>query len=97
MIQLDILPTALAAAGVDVADDAQTRRRQLLPYFERQSGEHPHDALYWRFGPQMAIRQGDWKLVRYDPGGRRQEGRRDRRQALQPEGRHRRNAELDRR
>jgi arylsulfatase A-like enzyme len=29
--------------------------------------EAPHDALYWRFGQQMAIRQGDWKLVRYDP------------------------------
>ena len=27
----------------------------------------PHDTLYWRFGEQMAIRQGDWKLVRYDP------------------------------
>ncbi len=23
-----------------------------------------HDALYWRFGPQMAIRMGDWKLVK---------------------------------
>ena len=23
--------------------------------------------MYWRFGEQMAIRQGDWKLVRYDP------------------------------
>lgn len=23
-------------------------------------------ALFWRFGPQMAIRKGDWKLVRYD-------------------------------
>ena len=22
--------------------------------------------LLWRFGPQMAIRSGDWKLVRYD-------------------------------
>lgn len=27
---------------------------------------NPHDALYWRFSKQMAIRQGDWKLVRYD-------------------------------
>jgi arylsulfatase A-like enzyme len=26
----------------------------------------PHKALYWRFGQQMAIRQGDFKLVRYD-------------------------------
>lgn len=24
----------------------------------------PHEALYWRFGPQMAIRMGDWKLVK---------------------------------
>jgi arylsulfatase A-like enzyme len=22
--------------------------------------------LYWRLGPQMAIRHGDWKLVTYD-------------------------------
>ena len=25
----------------------------------------PHDALYWRLGQQMAIRKGDWKLVKY--------------------------------
>ena len=29
--------------------------------------EPPHAALYWRFGAQMAIRKGDWKLVKYDP------------------------------
>src|SRR5207247_10702599 len=23
----------------------------------------PHDALYWRFGPQKAIRKGNWTLV----------------------------------
>ena len=23
--------------------------------------------MYWRFGKQMAIRPGNWKLVRYDP------------------------------
>src|SRR5207237_1565036 len=27
----------------------------------------PHSTRYWRFGEQMAIHQGDWKLVRYDP------------------------------
>jgi arylsulfatase A-like enzyme len=25
----------------------------------------PHDTLFWRFGEQMAIRRGDWKLVRW--------------------------------
>ena len=23
----------------------------------------PHDMLYWRFGPQKAVRKGDWVLV----------------------------------
>ncbi len=23
----------------------------------------PHEALYWRFGPQKAVRKGKWKLV----------------------------------
>ena len=27
----------------------------------------PHEFLYWRFGPEWAIRQGDWELVQgYD-------------------------------
>src|SRR5207244_2805232 len=36
----------------------------LLPYFEGKSTGAPHEFLYWRFGKQMAIRGGDWKLVR---------------------------------
>jgi arylsulfatase A-like enzyme len=28
-------------------------------------GDARHDALYWRFGNQSAIRKGDWKLVRF--------------------------------
>ncbi|MBL9083190.1 MAG: sulfatase, partial [Planctomycetales bacterium] len=35
-----------------------------LPYLSGENKEAPHKALYWRFGTQMAIRQGDWKLVR---------------------------------
>ena len=38
----------------------------LLPFLEGAKTGAPHDALYWRFGQQMAIRAGDWKLVRYD-------------------------------
>lgn len=66
VIQLDILPTALAAAGIKAKDAAKLDGVDLLPYFTGQLKEQPHDTLYWRFGPQMAIRRGDWKLVRYD-------------------------------
>jgi arylsulfatase A-like enzyme len=67
VIQLDILPTALAAADVKVPSDAHLDGVDLLPYLSDKSNDKPHSALYWRFGDQMAIRQGDWKLVRYDP------------------------------
>ena len=74
VIQLDILPTALAAAGVEVPEDAKIDGVNLLPYLNGDEGK-PHDAMYWRFGQQMAIRQGDWKLVRYDPVVDGQRGR----------------------
>jgi arylsulfatase A-like enzyme len=67
VIQLDILPTALAAANVKVPPDAKLDGVDLLPYLNNKKTEEPHSTLYWRFGDQMAIRQGDWKLVRYDP------------------------------
>jgi arylsulfatase A-like enzyme len=34
-----------------------------LPFLTGQEKAGPHDALYWRFGEQWAVRQGDWKLV----------------------------------
>jgi arylsulfatase A-like enzyme len=37
-----------------------------MPFLTREKLGVPHDALYWRFGEQMAIRHGDFKLVRYD-------------------------------
>ena len=66
VIQLDLLPTALVAAGVDLPSDANIEGVDLLTYFGGEQSAAPHDALYWRFGQQMAVRQGDWKLVRYD-------------------------------
>ncbi len=66
VIQLDILPTVLAAAGVDSTSEKPLDGVNLLPYLNGENAAAPHDALYWRFGEQMAIRRGDWKLVRYD-------------------------------
>jgi arylsulfatase A-like enzyme len=68
VIQLDILPTALAAAGVEVKPEWKIDGVNLLPYANGENKAAPHDALYWRFGAQIAIRKGDWKLVKA-PGG----------------------------
>jgi len=67
VIQLDILPTALAAADVKLPADSQLDGVNLLPYLNDKNKHKPHSTLYWRFGDQMAIRHDDWKLVRYDP------------------------------
>ncbi len=63
IIQLDILPTALAAAGVEANSDWKLDGVNLLPYLTGKQSERPHETLYWRFGDQWAVRHGDWKLV----------------------------------
>jgi arylsulfatase A-like enzyme len=62
VISLDILPTALAAAGVAVPDSAGLDGVNLLPYLSGGASGPPHQRLFWRYGPQGALRQGDWKL-----------------------------------
>jgi arylsulfatase A-like enzyme len=64
VICLDFLPTALAAAGADVRPDWKLDGVNLLPYLRGEKADAPHDALFWRFGGQMAVRVGDWKLVK---------------------------------
>ena len=77
-IQLDLTATALAVAGVQIDRDPTLEGVNLLPFLTGEKTGTPHDALYWRFGQQTAIRLGDYKLVRYDSnadtltGGRNQ-------------------------
>lgn len=71
VIQLDILPTALAAVGVDVKPEWKLDGVNLLPYIMGEKKGMPHEELYWRFGGQFAIRKGDWKLVKAPNGGLR--------------------------
>jgi arylsulfatase A-like enzyme len=67
VIQLDILATAVSAAGGQVAKEWKIDGVNLLPYLDGKNTGRPHETLFWRFGPQWAVRQGDWKLVQaYD-------------------------------
>ena len=68
VIQLDIAPTALAAAGV--SSDAKFDGVNLLPHLQDEKKSPPHERLYWRFGQQMAIRQGNYKLVQGPMGAK---------------------------
>jgi arylsulfatase A-like enzyme len=66
VIQLDVHSTALAAAGITDVSAGSLDGVNLLPYLNGEIEDAPHDALFWRFGEQLAIRKGNWKLVRYD-------------------------------
>jgi hypothetical protein len=37
----------------------------LLPLLTGQTKDRPHQTLYWRFQPQWAIRDGDYKLLQF--------------------------------
>lgn len=58
---LDVVPTACTLAGAKL--DETLEGANLIPYLTGEKNAPSHEALYWRFGPQKAIRQGPWKLV----------------------------------
>ncbi len=60
---LDIFPTALAAAGVEDLDPYRLDGVNLLPYLSGEKQGAPHDYLFWRSGPNAAVRNGPWKLL----------------------------------
>lgn len=66
VISLDILPTAIAAAGGTLQHTVDGKN--LLPYLLGQTAGEPHDKLYWRRGSNWAVRNSDWKLVRQGSG-----------------------------
>lgn len=69
---LDILPTAVAAAGGKILPGWKLDGVNLLPHLSGQEPSPPHDVLFWKFFSPLAkpeqhgwaVRQGDWKLVR---------------------------------
>ena len=62
VIQLDLTATALNAATGESPGEGV----DLMPYVLGEKTSAPHEALFWRFGEQRAVRLGDYKLVSYD-------------------------------
>jgi len=59
---LDVLPTSVAAAGGKLPGDRIYDGVDLLPSLAGKKSGRPHDELFWRREPLLAIRKGNWKL-----------------------------------
>lgn len=60
---LDLLPTFITAAGGKIPSN--TDGVDLSPYITGTDKGAPHKALYWKKEGRAAIREGDWKLLRF--------------------------------
>ena len=65
---LDIFATSLAAAGHQGPRENPLDGVDLIPYLDGTKAGRPHQQLYWRRGQNLAIRDGDWKLLHYRGG-----------------------------
>ncbi|MEZ0388098.1 MAG: sulfatase [Verrucomicrobium sp.] len=68
VIQLDVLPTCIAAAGGKVDPAWQLDGVDLLPFLTGGNTVRPHETLYWRIDGMWAVRHGDLKLVSAEKG-----------------------------
>lgn len=59
---IDILPTAVAAAGATLPDDRVIDGVNLLPHLRGDVEAGPHEALFWRDGSYQAVLHDGWKL-----------------------------------
>ncbi len=60
---LDVAATAVKATKVEVKP-GELDGVDLVPYLTGANQDAPHEALYWRWMAQSAVREGNWKLLR---------------------------------
>ncbi len=65
VINLDVAATAVALAGLPA--DPLLDGVNLMPFLLGQKAGAPHDALYWRWRSQAAVRTSHWKLIFLGP------------------------------
>jgi len=62
VISLDMAATAVEVAGLEKPEEFDGTN--LIPYLTGDKKGDPHEALYWRFWDQSAVRMGDWKFLK---------------------------------
>ncbi|MFQ6131954.1 MAG: sulfatase [Armatimonadota bacterium] len=64
IICLDVMPTVLAAVGLELPGDRVYDGRDMLPVIRGEAEQPLHEALFWDGdSDQWAVRSGKWKLV----------------------------------
>jgi arylsulfatase A-like enzyme len=61
VIALDIFATAVSLGGAKAPKG--TDGVDLAPWLEGKKEGEVHERLFWRYSPQWAVREGDWKLM----------------------------------
>ena len=61
---LDLFPTICAVAGIKIPNGINLDGVDLTPFVNGQATGTPHENLFWSNGPNIAVRQGKWKLVK---------------------------------
>lgn len=64
---LDIFPTVLKLAGIDLPQDRVIDGRDILPLWT-SAAKSPHEALFAQAAQLMTVRSGPWKLHVRSPG-----------------------------
>ena len=62
---LDLFPTFLTVAGGNTNEIKGLDGVNLIPYLKGENTEAPHEFLYWKKENRGAIRNQDWKLIRF--------------------------------
>ncbi|MHC4594837.1 MAG: sulfatase-like hydrolase/transferase [Planctomycetota bacterium] len=66
---IDVFPTFLKAAGIDVPKDRVIDGEDIWPLLTRPGAKSPHDALFAMQGTNlMSVRSGKWRLHVRSPG-----------------------------
>jgi arylsulfatase A-like enzyme len=63
VISLDVAATCLALAGLEPVKELDGVN--LIPFLKGEIKSTPHQSLYWRFWQQSAIREGDFKYLKW--------------------------------
>ena len=58
---MDLFATAAAAIGSEATAQGSV---DLLPHLRGEAGAAPHENLFWRAKPNVAVHKGNWKLWR---------------------------------